>query len=575
MTEDIYEPLARYRDEFKEKFARLTAEKFEELKERSQVDEQANAALVSEIRQLSEKLDTEKSKRALWGTLSVFSGLLIFAGAGAAVYGFIERESLTKDLIIGLVAGGIAGAVIFLLLLLKWALPRYREADAKAKELAGIIDARTKEAWEQMAPLNELFDWRITADLITRTVPRIEFDPFFTEARLNDLKASFGWDDKFNEKYSVVNAHSGVINDNPFVFAELLRQEWEMKRYTGHLEISWTETVRDSDGKTRTVRRHQTLTAHVDKPAPVYPTDKLLIYGNDAAPRLAFSREPSGVAGEKGFWNSLQRQSRLNELKKFARNLDDESNFTMMSNEEFEVLFHAKDRNDEVEFRLLFTPLAQQQMVDLLNDTEVGFGDDFRFIKQNKINFIIPRHLAETSLSDDPNQFKGYDLESMRKNFQTFNESVFKSLYFSLAPLLIVPLYQQIRTHKAIYGEDAQKRSTFWEHEAIANYYGDKCFSHPASVTKNILKTQCISRDDAGLGTVEVTAAGFRGEERVDHVSVYGGDGRFHAVPVPWTEYLPVQKKSCYHFIENPDKSAVNLHRSHALLRRSIYSYFK
>ena len=131
------------------------------------------------------------------------------------------------------------------------------------------------------------------------------------------------------------------------------------------------------------------------------------------------------------------------------------------------------------------------------------------------------------------------------------------------------------RTRRAIYGEKEKGRSAFWEHEAIANYYGDKCFSHPASVTKNILKTQCVSRDDAGLGTVEVTAAGFRGEERVDHVSVSGGDGRFHAVPVPWTEYLPVQKKSCYHFIENPDKSAVNLHRSHALLRRSIYSFFE
>ncbi|MBQ7208262.1 MAG: hypothetical protein IJS01_10745 [Lentisphaeria bacterium] len=575
MIEDIYEPLSRYRDEFREKFSRLTAEKFNELEKESRVDASANAALVAEIEKNTAALEEVKSRRTLWGFLTALAVLLTAGGVGAAIYGIVKRAELRQELLIGLVAGGIAGAVVFLLLMIKLTVPRYRQADEKAKELEQIVREKTEEAWRQMAPLNELFDWRITADLITRTVPRIEFDPFFTEARLRDLRESFGWDDKFNERYSVVNAHSGVINDNPFVFAELLRQDWEMKRYTGHLEISWTETVRDSDGKTRTVRRYQTLTAHVEKPAPVYPTDKMLIFGNDAAPDLVFSREPSGVAGGKGFFNSLERKSRLNELKRYARNLDDESNFTMMSNEEFEVLFHAKDRSDEVGFRLLFTPLAQQQMVDLLNDAEVGFGDDFRFIKRKKINFIMASHLDGTSFSDDPEQFCGYDLESMRKNFQTFNEAVFKSLYFALAPLLIVPLYQQIRTRQAIYGEEEKKRSTFWEHEAIANYYGGKCFAHPQSITQNILKTRCVSRDDAGAGTVEVTASGFRGEDRVDHVSVYGGDGRFHAVPVPWVEYLPVQKTSSYHFVENPDEKTVDLRRSHALLRRSIYTFFK
>ena len=575
MIEDIYEPLSRYRDEFKEKFSRLTAEKFEALEKESRVDAPANASLVAEIKKNTAALEKVRSSRTLWGCLTGLAVLLTAGGAGAAVYGFVQRAELERELFIGLVAGGIAGAVVFLLLVIGLTVPRYRKADEKAKELEGIIKEETEEAWRQMAPLNALFDWRITADLITRTVPRIEFDPFFTEARLRDLKESFGWDDKFNEGRSVVNAHSGVINDNPFVFAELLRQDWEMKRYTGHLEISWTETVRDSDGKTRTVRRYQTLTAHVEKPAPIYPTEKVLIYGSDAAPDLTFSREPSGVAGGKGFFNSLERKSRLNELKRYARNLDDESNFTMMSNEEFEVLFHAKDRSDEVGFRLLFTPLAQQQMVDLLNDTQVGFGDDFRFVKRKKINFIIASHLDGTSFSDDPGQFRGWDLESMRKNFQTFNEGVFKSLYFALAPLLVVPLYQQIRTRRAIYGEEEKKRSTFWEHEAIANFYGGKCFAHPKCVTQNILKTKCVFRDGSGAGDVEVTAYGFRGEDRVDHVSVYGGDGRFHSVPVPWVEYLPVQRTSGYHFVEEPDEKSVDLRRSRALFRRSIYTFFK
>lgn len=56
---------------------------------------------------------------------------------------------------------------------------------------------------------------------------------------------------------------------------------------------------------------------------------------------------------------------------------DTEDNFsksiTLLANDEFEVLFRALNRNNEVQFRLLFTPLAQQNMIDLLLDKTEGF----------------------------------------------------------------------------------------------------------------------------------------------------------------------------------------------------------
>ena len=62
MREDIYEPLSRYRDEFREKFAGLTAEKFEELKTLSGIDEESNRLLVETIKKLSvRKKKTPKS----------------------------------------------------------------------------------------------------------------------------------------------------------------------------------------------------------------------------------------------------------------------------------------------------------------------------------------------------------------------------------------------------------------------------------------------------------------------------------------------------------------------------------
>ena len=49
MVEDIYEPLVRYRDEFKEKFARIAVETFDWMTDVSAVDIQANRKTVSEI----------------------------------------------------------------------------------------------------------------------------------------------------------------------------------------------------------------------------------------------------------------------------------------------------------------------------------------------------------------------------------------------------------------------------------------------------------------------------------------------------------------------------------------------
>ena len=118
--------------------------------------------------------------------------------------------------------------------------------------------------------------------------------------------------------------------------------------------------------------------------------------------------------------------------------------------------------------------------------------------------------------------------------------------------------------------------SSFWEHEAVANYHGEDKFEHPSCITRSILKTRIVNRED-GESTIAVTAYGHRGVERVDYESVYGGDGRWHDVPVPWTEYLPVQRTSnmCICDKDTPSdlfKRCAAASRESAF-RRSILSY--
>lgn len=533
MIEDVYEPLARYRDEFREKFARLAEEKFDELTERSQVDVQANRGLVSEIGRLERSASGERAKKTLYGCLMALG----FAGAAVASVAAYARNGAggRSGTLFACAAAGVALGCAM--------IPLFRAASRRLANLRREIESKRDAAWEQMEPLNGLYTWDIPLRLIEATVPRLDFDPYFTADRLSALRSRFGWDDSFNDGKSVVFAQSGVINGNPFVFGQCLCMEWGTETYVGTKQISWTVWETDASGRRRPVRRYETLRAEVTKPKPVYGERKVLIYGNDAAPGLSFSREPSGLTGKDGsVLASLKKKWRLGRLKAYSRNLDDDSAFTLMNNEEFETWFHAKDRDNEVEFRLLFTPVAQTQMLALMKDAEVGYGDDFSFAKARKVNVLTSRHLDEGEIDTNPARFRNWDYDAARRFFVKFNEKYFKDAYFALAPLLAIPLYQQTRTHEEIWKDVVGRReASFWEHEATANYRGEEHFRHPGSITRNILKTQVASRGN-GECVVSVTAHGFKGEKRVECKSVYGGDGKWHSVPVEWTEYIPVQR---------------------------------
>ncbi len=569
MIEDVYEPLARYRDEFRKKFATLTREKFKELTKRSGVDVGANRALVSEIKNLQRQADSASAKKTCYGWLMAVG----FVGAVAALIGAVAMSGTDGQALGFCVLGVVAGLALGIIM-----VHLFKSVAELLDSLLTRIATKKGLAWKQMEPLNRLYTWDMTVKLIEATVPRLEFDPYFTVDRLASLHGQFGWEDSFNDGKSIIFAQSGVINGNPFVFGHYLDMEWGEKTYEGTKEISWTEWEEGLDGKTHRVRKCETLHAYVTKPIPVYSEQKLLIYGNDAAPNLSFSRQPSGLTGTDGeLWSAIRKKWRLSRLKAYSRNLDDDSNFTLMGNHEFETWFHAKDRDNEVEFRLLFTPVAQTQMLNLMKDTMVGYGDDFTFIKQRKINVLFSKHLGESTIDTDPSRFHNWDYDAAYSFFTQFNERYFKDAYFALAPLLSIPLYQQMRPHddiwKDVYGRRA---SSFWEHEAVANYHGESKFEHPNCITRSILKTQVIQQEN-GESTVAVTAYGYRGVDRVDYEEVFGGDGNWHEVPVNWVEYLPVQRTSNMCISERCTPSDMFRQRAAAsnesAFRRSILSF--
>ena len=115
-------------------------------------------------------------------------------------------------------------------------------------------------------------------------------------------------------------------------------------------------------------------------------------------------------------------------------------------------------------------------------------------------------------------------------------------MFFDFAPLLCIPLYQQLKPHEYIYKDNVGSNFNCFEHEVVANRYDRNIFKPLKAATDLILKTRIKNRNKDS-DDVEVTSHSFQTFKRVDMVSVMGGDGRLHAVPVEWIEYVPVQAK--------------------------------
>ena len=528
MQKDIYDPLKEYVNVYRDKFKEVAEKTFAELAAEAQVDVGKNREtcrrIYSEEDSLSKVMTSIRWQKVwrvlLW--LCVVVGFIV----GFTMYDVLDYVDL---LIVGFVIFGALG------LLFTDINPKIKEMKSERDKLTAKVDKLKKEAWQQMAPLNNLYDWDVLTRMMTKTVPRLEFDPYFTTQRLADLKATYGWSDSFNAGRSVVYSHSGLINGNPFVICRTRKMEMGTKTYYGEKTIHWTTEETDSDGKTRTVHHSETLVASVTAPYPEYFEKTRLIYGNTAAPDLIFYRKQSGLADSEG---SLKFKMKRHSLRKKSRDLSN-ADFAMMTNEEFEVAFDTSNRNNNQQYALLFTPLAQESMMNLLKDDKVGFGDDFDFGKQRMINVIFSNHMQSLNLDMNPQQYKGFDYDKAEADFYAINSRYFRAIYFCFAPLLCVPMYQQIRPKEDIYGRNMQQHSSFWEHEALANFWGQGRFKHPSCVTNCILKTEQL-QTIGDNSTIKVNAYGYRTEQHLEYVSKWGGDGNLHHVPVYWDEYLPV-----------------------------------
>lgn len=545
--DDLLEPSKTFKNLVKPTHKQNVEDFYDNLVKESKLDVELNRDTVKKIKAKEKKIaDTQK----MLGKKKALKGFMIFLSVAAfvasVIFGFLAFTDNDNNLVLKIV---IAAACLILGLVLLIFVVRKISASIKniSKTIEDLINEKNKlvaEAWSQMAALNSLFDWNIASDLFTKTIPLIKLDRQFDEEKYQMLHEKYGFEGNPEKNISSVFVQSGSILGNAFLIEKNYVQEMHDVPYSGSIVITWVTTYTDSEGHRRTQTHTQTLTATIYKPAPYYYYDTWLVYGNDAAGNLSFTRCPS-KANEM---NEKQLQKFIDGYDKKLDKLTQESiskgtNFQRLGNNEFEALFNALDRDNNIEFRLLFTPLAQKNMVNLITEKE-PYGDDFYFVKKKNLNYIKSLHSQDTNFDDDPEIFSSfYDYDLSRDFFIRYNENYMQSLYYDLAPLMSIPLYQQHAAQEYIYQGTICRNVTEIETEVLANSFNSSDFKPDDCETDVILKTGLLSKN----GTADfdsVVAYGFRTVSHTDYISKLGGDGSMHDIPVTWLEYIPVQKES-------------------------------
>lgn len=542
MDDLLFEPLKYYEQVGREKHEQNTIAYFEDLLQKSGVNAEENRSTVKAynsenefIKQIASKVSKYKTLRGLLIAAIVIGGIMLISSFSQF------SESVLTGIILLVLGLGFIGGSIFLMI--KKINPLIKDNNAVKAEHEQKAQDLLTEAQEQMAPLNALFDNVDTFRIIENTIPEFSFDNRFSKQHENLLAAKYDFLDLSTDETTMTNTLAGRFRGNPFLYCQRLVHEMSSATYEGSLTITWTETYRDSNGYLQTRTRTETLYASVTKPKPEFYTGTYLTYGSQAAPDLTFTRNPqhSENLSEKELAKKIKSGEK--ELKKLTRKAVKEgSSFQEMANSDFEVLFGAQDRDHEVQFRVMYTPLAQRNTVSLLTSKK-GYGDDFYFNKYNRCNVIISEHSQDWNMMTSPVAYYSYDIDTAKLNFINFNTAYFKSMFFDFAPLFSIPAYLEEPAASLEEPQDNACNYTYYEHEVMANAIGQEKFAHIDSHTDAILKTSVVGKQD-NADIVNVTAFSYTTVERTDYVPVKGGDGYYHNVPVDWIEYIPVSNST-------------------------------
>lgn len=289
-----------------------------------------------------------------------------------------------------------------------------------AKKKQAILDGELKKEREVKDKLDDqlsAFVRSLSYDFMFKKI----IEPVWQDIKLNIYQDEYAFSSWFPllprmlpEDTCYLELISGSIFDNPFMVYNYKAQTWYMHTYTGSIPCTYTTT--DSQG--HTVTRTEIVTAAETLPAPQWNIGTELAYHFDKPAKLSFINDSS---------------------KKEMKKLNKKNIQSPMENKEFDKLFPAT-RSDEKDYRVVFTPLAQENFVKLFKEQKyvVGKNEDVTLVN-------IPG--SGPMLDTTHNEAEDYDLEAWRKKYCEWVSNLVHTIGLLSLPIASMPLYTQFETN--------------------------------------------------------------------------------------------------------------------------------
>ncbi|WP_031542811.1 MAG1210 family protein [Mesoplasma photuris] len=519
----IIEPIENYKNEVKPTLETEIQKMVQTKIEKSNIDLEQNKKQVAEIDETTNLILSLSKNKSL---LKTFRIILIILGIGAlilAISGFYSLTSTVyeKPTLFQLLAT-ILGSTIALFSLFFTIFYLNKKIKGINLSLADETELNKKlidQATKSIAAFCEQFQPEDTLEILNRAVPQIKLDKFNTAKRMSEMFERGFPDHSFDNDITTRFIQSGIFGENPFMIYKINKHKMSSETYVGSIVISWSETYTNTQGEPETRTRTQTLTASYTAPKPSYQFVDILTYINESVPSVDFDRTVGKYTTER----KIEKKSK-------DMNID----FNAMSNIEFESKFNAK-RNDEIGFRTLFSALAQENIVKLINTNDEDVqGDHFNFWKEENI-FYITSDCLNTNFDYKNKYYSHYSAQKVIDKFKKFNENYIKNIYFSLSPIMAIPILQETSLSD-LYTFNEKDKISYQEAEYLAHSIDPHQFFGKDVDAEVIWK---ISKSDNDENTI-VTGMSYNAYERVHLSQQYGQDGEWHTVPVIWYEYIPI-----------------------------------
>ncbi|ADE19468.1 MAG1210 family protein [Mycoplasma crocodyli] len=582
--EKIYDVNKTFKDKYQQEHEENTINYFCDLVEKSKIDISENIKTNVEIRKLEKSLVSKtkstKTNKKMKKVLIVLGVILFLLGwyflIGPFVLSGAKDYTTTKKIILSL-SGGLMLIISILMILYVFKINKKilannlmnSKSDAKLEELKELVK-------KQLEPLNGLYSYGTLNQIVSKTIPDFEFNDFLNAEWLHNFLNTYNFEIiDFGKNGSYKSLISGELYGNKFLLADMIKLEIETKKYFGNLEVAYSEKSKKINGDTVIKTVKQNLEASVVKSYPNFYQSPFLLYGNQLLPNLDFSRDPSELNSKKPDEVDKFIQKKAKEFEKLDRNSTKQGGqFSLMSNLDFEVLFNCTDRNNEKDFRMLFTPSTQKELTDIFRDRDTSFGDVYTWVKNSNMNILMSSCLEDLKFEDyidettvecnsklyySPDEFYNTNINIARQKFIDANVFYFKKLYYIFAPILATHEFHNSKPKETTKKYNGEANFATIQHEEFANELLKNeidAVSHNESLIDDIMKTKLVTKHGL-VDEVEATAYGFNAVEKVDYIDVKAGNGKYYPVPVTWYDYVPVKKTSRFYAISIPVKESL------------------